>query len=302
MIRLAAVGDVHFGRDSAGLLRPALERLAEQADLLLLAGDLTTCGDPDEAGVLAAELRGLAVPALAVLGNHDYHGDRQAEVRRRLEQGGVHVLEGETAAFEIDGLTVAVAGVKGFMGGFAGACGTEFGELEMKEFIRVTQRAAARLEELLGGARADVRVALMHYAPVKGTLLGERLELYPFLGSYLLGEAVDRAGADLVLHGHAHGGTEKAATPGGIHVRNVAQPVIGHAYKVYALGGGVDRAYAKGEGEPVPEQGEQGRGQDRDRQRGGRAEDHVRDDEEAAGDGGGERGGAREGEPVRDLQ
>jgi Icc-related predicted phosphoesterase len=236
VIRVAAVGDVHFGLDSGGLLRAALERLAEQADVLLLAGDLTTCGDPEEASVLAAELRDLSVPVVAVLGNHDYHSGREAEVRARLERGGIRVLEGEAETIEVGELRLSVAGVKGFMGGFAGACGTEFGEQEMKEFIRVTQRAAARLEELLAGAGADVRVALMHYAPVKGTLLGERLELYPFLGSYLLAEAVDRAGADLVLHGHAHGGTEKAATPGGIHVRNVAQPVIRHAYNVYALG------------------------------------------------------------------
>jgi Icc-related predicted phosphoesterase len=240
VIRVAAVGDVHFGLDSAGLLRPALEHLADHADVLLLAGDLTTRGDPDEAAVLAAELRDLPVPVLTVLGNHDYHSDREADVRARLEDGGIRVLEGEVETVEAGGLRLAVAGVKGFMGGFAGACGTEFGETEMKEFIRVTQRAAASLEELLAGAGSDLRVALMHYAPVKGTLLGERLELYPFLGSYLLAEAVDRAGADLVLHGHAHGGTEKAATPGGIHVRNVAQPVIRHAYKVYALGSRLD--------------------------------------------------------------
>lgn len=237
MIRVAAVGDVHFGRDSGGLLRPALEQLPGQADALLLAGDLTTCGDPDEAGVLAAELAGLEVPVVAVLGNHDYHAGREEAVRARLERGGVQVLEGESVAFEAGGARVAVAGVKGFMGGFAGACGTEFGEQEMKDFIRVTQRSAAALEQALDADGADVRIALMHYAPVEGTLQGERLELYPFLGSYLLGEAVDRAGADLVLHGHAHAGAEKSATPSGIHVRNVAQPVIGHAYRVYALGG-----------------------------------------------------------------
>ena len=235
MIRVAAVADVHFGLDSAGTLRPRIEHLADQADVLLLAGDLTTCGDPEEAGVLADELRDAPLPVVAVLGNHDYHLGRQDEVRGRLERRGIRVLEGDSAAFDVDGLTLAVAGVKGFGGGFAGATGTEFGEEEMKAFMRVTYRASEQLEELLASARADVRVALMHYAPVKGTLLGERLELYPFLGSYLLGEAVDRAGAELILHGHAHGGTEKGATPGGIHVRNVAMPVIRRSYNVYAL-------------------------------------------------------------------
>ena len=235
MIRVAAVADVHFGLDSGGTLRPRIERLSEQADVLLLAGDLTTCGDPHEAGVLADELEDAPLPVVAVLGNHDYHLGRQDEVRARLERGGICVLEGDAATFDLDGLKLAVAGVKGFGGGFAGATGTEFGEEEMKAFMRVTYRAAERLEEVLAAARADVRVALMHYAPVKGTLLGERLELYPFLGSYLLGEAVDRAGAELVLHGHAHGGTEKGATPGGIHVRNVAMPVIRQTYNVYVL-------------------------------------------------------------------
>jgi Icc-related predicted phosphoesterase len=238
MIRVAAVGDVHFGTDSAGMLRPHLEQLPERADLLLVAGDLTTCGGPDEAEVLADELRGSPVPVLAVLGNHDYHAGREGEVRTALESAGVQVLEGETAVIEADGSRVGVAGVKGFGGGFAGACGTEFGEPEMKAFIRHTRSLAEDLEGSLAGLDADVRIALLHYAPVKGTLIGERLEIYPFLGSYLLAEAVDRGGADLVLHGHAHRGVEKGVTPGGVHVRNVAQPVIRHAYNVYALGDG----------------------------------------------------------------
>ena len=236
MIRVAAVGDIHFGTDSAGRLQPHLEQLPERADLLVIAGDVTTCGGRDEAKVLAAELRGVGVPVLAVLGNHDYHAGHEADVRRALEGADVQVLEGESAVVQVNGSRVGVAGVKGFGGGFAGACGTEFGEPEMKAFIRHTRSVAERLEGVLAGLEADVRIALLHYAPVKATLLGERLEIYPFLGSYLLAEAVDRGGADLVLHGHAHRGTEKGVTPGGIHVRNVAQPVIRHAYNVYALG------------------------------------------------------------------
>jgi Icc-related predicted phosphoesterase len=129
-----------------------------------------------------------------------------------------------------------VAGVKGFGGGFAGACGSDFGEREMKAFVTHTKDVAHRLEAALAGLQdADARVALLHYAPVEATLQGERLEIYPFLGSYLLGEAVDRAGADLALHGHAHAGTEKGVTPGGVHVRNVAQAVIRAPYRVYRL-------------------------------------------------------------------
>jgi len=232
---VAAVADVHFGTDSAGRLRPHLEGLPDRADVLVLAGDLTTCGDPDEAAVLARELRDVGVPVLAVLGNHDYHAERDEDVRRVLERAGVQVLEGESAVVDVDGVRVGVAGVKGFGGGFAGACGTEFGEPEMKAFIAHTRGVAERLEAALSALDADVRVALLHFAPVKATLLGERLEIYPFLGSYLLGEAVDRAGADVVFHGHAHRGTEKGITPGGIHVRNVSVPVIRHAYNVYSL-------------------------------------------------------------------
>lgn len=235
MIRVAAAGDLHFGVDSAGKFRPHLETMPGRADLLLLAGDLTRVGDPQEAAVLAAELRDPPLPVVAVLGNHDYQSDQESAVRRAMEDAGVLVLEGEGAVLEFDGTRVGIAGAKGFGGGFAGASGSDFGEPEMKAFVRHTKEVAARLEAALSALEADVRIALLHYSPIEGTLQGERLEIYPFLGSYLLAEAVDRAGADLVLHGHAHRGVEKGVTPGGAHVRNVAQTVIGHAYNVYSL-------------------------------------------------------------------
>ena len=238
MIRIAAVGDVHFGLDSAGGLRRHLVDITEHADLFLLAGDLTRHGTPDEAAVLAAELRDLPLPVIAVLGNHDYHSDQEKAITEVLEEAGVQVLEGQGTIVDVGGTPVGVAGTKGFGGGFAGACGSDFGEPIMKAFVRHTREAADRLGatlEELAAAGAERRVALMHYAPTEGTLQGERLEIYPFLGSYLLGEAVDQAGADVVIHGHAHGGTEKGFTPGGIQVRNVAQPVISRAYNVYCL-------------------------------------------------------------------
>ena len=238
MIRVAAVGDIHFGPDSAGTLRPHLADIDEQADVFLLAGDLTRLGDPDEAAVLAEELRGLPVPIVAVLGNHDYHSDREKEVVDVLADAGVEVLEGTSTVVDVAGTPVGIAGVKGFGTGFPGASGSDFGEPEMKAFIRHAQAAAGALGEALeelAAAGVERRVALMHYAPAEGTLRGERLEIYPFLGSYFLGEAVDRVGADVAIHGHAHGGTEKGFTPGGILVRNVAQPVINRAYNVYCL-------------------------------------------------------------------
>ena len=237
MIRVAATADLHFGRDLTGALREQLRGIVDQADVLLIGGDLTRVGDPDEAAALAEELQDLPVPVIAVLGNHDYQADRQDEVRAAMEQGGVRVLEGETAVLDVNGSRLGVAGVKGFGGGFVGASGSDFGEPEMKAFVRHTKEVSTRLEEALCGLEADSRVALTHYAPVNQTLQGERLEIYPVLGSYLLGEAVDRAGASLAVHGHAHRGTEKGLTPGGIPVRNVAQSVIRRAYKVYCLQG-----------------------------------------------------------------
>jgi Icc-related predicted phosphoesterase len=238
VIRLAAVGDLHFAPDLLGTMRPHLESLPERADVLLIAGDLTRVGDPEEASALADELRDAPLPIVAVLGNHDYHLNREAEVRKQLEEAGVIVLEGEAITLEVAGQQLGVAGAKGFGGGFVGASGSDFGEPEMKAFVRHTKEIAGMIEQALESLAAPSRVVLMHYAPTEQTLQGERLEIFPFLGSYLLGEAVDRGGAQLILHGHAHRGTEKGVTPGGTPVRNVALPVIHRPYNVYRLGDG----------------------------------------------------------------
>jgi Icc-related predicted phosphoesterase len=237
VIRIAAVGDIHVGEDTHGRLRPHWLTLDQHADVLLLAGDLTNVGSRKEADALIEEVRDLPVPVVAVLGNHDYHCDNPLGVRHALEAIGVIVLEGETVTLKLAGCTVGIAGSKGFGGGFAGACGHKFGEPEMKDFIRVTEEASHRLEANLRSLQTDYRVALLHYAPVKDTLAGERLEIHAFLGAYQLGEALDSAGCDLALHGHAHHGTEKGMTPGGIPVRNVAMPLIKRPYAVYTLGG-----------------------------------------------------------------
>jgi Icc-related predicted phosphoesterase len=237
VIRIAAVGDLHFGIDSAGTLRSRLTHVHERADVLLLAGDLTRLGDPEEARVLAEELADVSIPTVAVLGNHDHHSDRQDEVAAIVRDAGVTVVEGDAATIDVGGTRVGIAGTKGFGGGFAGASGSDFGEREMKVFIRHTMELCERLEAALRELDADTRVALMHYAPIQETLEGEPPPIFPFLGSYLLAEAVDHAGADLVVHGHAHRGRERGTTPGGIPVRNVAWPVIRRAYAVYELDG-----------------------------------------------------------------
>ncbi|GIG00300.1 metallophosphoesterase family protein [Catellatospora citrea] len=235
MIRVAAVGDVHMDVDVLGRYRPSLEQLGERADVLLLAGDLTRHGTVNEAECVAREFGDLPVPVVAVLGNHDYHSDQQREVTKVLAAGGITVLEGEGITISCRDVKFGVAGIKGFGGGFAGRCASMFGEPEIKDFVRTTEQAATRLQAALLSLDADVLVALTHYAPVPDTLLGEPLEIYPFLGSYLLGQAIDSAPTALAVHGHAHAGVERGVTPGGVRVRNVAHPVIRQAYSVYQL-------------------------------------------------------------------
>jgi Icc-related predicted phosphoesterase len=235
MIRIAAVGDVHYDRESRGKLSKHWNELAGKADLLLLAGDLTQVGHPEEAKPLAEDLAECPVPVFAVLGNHDYHMDQEHEIAKLLTNAGVTVLDGNYVVLEIDTCRVGIYGLKGFCGGFLGACCNEFGEKETKAFVHTTKLMAEDLRSGLEEMHADFKIVLMHYSPSPDTLLGEKKEIYPFLGSYLLGEAIDEAGAHVVFHGHAHKGTESGITPGGVPVRNVAQPVIRHAFNIYSL-------------------------------------------------------------------
>ncbi len=235
LVRIAAVGDLHAGRESVGQIRPGFLDIASRADVLLVAGDLTQHGRLDEGKVLASELADLGVPTITVLGNHDLHENAEDAIRATLEEHGIKTLERESTVLELCGCTLGIAGVKGFGGGYAGACATEFGEPEMKAFIRHTKSVATRLRDDLCKLDTDIRIALTHYSPIKDTLVGERLEIYPFLGSYLLGEAIDQGGSDFALHGHAHHGTEYGVTAGGVPVRNVARPVIRSAYKIFAV-------------------------------------------------------------------
>lgn len=237
MIRVAAVGDIHLNASNRGRLRPHLEGLAERADILLLAGDLTCLGTVAEAEVVMDEVAPAVdeVPVLAVLGNHDHESDEGVAVAGVLGRGGVRVLEGDSECVEVGACRVGIAGGKGFGGGFVGASASEFGEPEFKAFARHGRLAGERLRDALRSMSADARLVLLHYAPIAQTLEGERAELYPFLGSHHLGDAVDEWGADLVLHGHAHAGCETGATPGGAAVRNVAQAVLGRPLAIYGV-------------------------------------------------------------------
>jgi Icc-related predicted phosphoesterase len=237
VIRLAAVGDVHAGTEARSQLRTQFASVPDHADALLLAGDLTRLGLPEEAQVLAEALAELGdLPIAAVLGNHDHQSDRQDEVRAIVADAGVDVLDGSAVTWEIGGAAVAVAGTKGFGGGFEGTHATPFGESEMKAFVEHTRALAQRLDGCMATlAEADVAILLLHYAPIRETLTGEPREIFPFLGSYLFAELADRHDVDLVLHGHAHRGSERGRTPGGIPVRNVAHPVIQQGYAVYTI-------------------------------------------------------------------
>jgi Icc-related predicted phosphoesterase len=235
MIRIAAAGDVHFDRKSQNRLGQHLIHLVGKADMFLLAGDLTQTGHPDEMQVLAEDLKQSPVPVIAVLGNHDYHADKVEKGIEILKEAGVIVLEKSSTILTINNERIGIAGAKGFCGGFVGASGADFGEPEMKSFMQHSKKEARELEQVIKGLDVDYKIVLLHYSPTTQTLMGEKKEIYPFLGCYFLAEAVDYGKADIVFHGHAHSGVEKGKTPGGTPVRNVAQPVIRHAFNIYTL-------------------------------------------------------------------
>jgi Icc-related predicted phosphoesterase len=233
MIRIAAVGDVHAGARPSQEWIDGCARLASESDLLLFAGDLTQHGALDEAEALVAPLKDARVPVVAVLGNHDYNLGEEEAIRRMMERAGICVLEGGATTLDVRGCRIGIAGTKGFGGGFSGASASAFGEEAMKAFVGVTRASADALGAALAKLSCDIRVAVTHYSPARDTLVGEKPEVYPFLGSYLLGSAIDACAVDLAVHGHAHHGTERGITAGGTPVRNVAMPVLRAPFAVY---------------------------------------------------------------------
>ncbi len=232
-VKLATVGDLHWHVDRRRTFHHHFDTVHEVADFLVLPGDLTGSGLPEEARLLAAVLAETRIPVVAVLGNHDVHTEHTREVLAILRGAGVTVLEGgDAVTFTIRGVTVGFCGVKGFGGGFGARCLTPFGETTIKSFIAETKDEAARIAHDLAGLETDLRIVVLHYAPVEETVHGEPRELYPFLGSSLLCDPIDRLGADLVVHGHAHYGAERGQTEAGIPVRNVALPVLQRSYAI----------------------------------------------------------------------
>ncbi len=221
-VRFAAVGDLHCTEAAAGTLRSFFAQASEAADALLLCGDLTDYGTAKEAKVLADELSVVSVPVIAVLGNHDYESGVADEVRRTLQAVGVHVLDGE--AVEVHG--IGIAGAKGFAGGFGRASLGSWGEPAIKQFVNEALHEAMKLESALAKLRTRQRVALLHYAPISGTVQGEPPEIYAFLGSSRLEDPLLRYPVDMVVHGHAHRGALEGRTVTGIPVYNVAKPLL----------------------------------------------------------------------------
>ena len=234
-VRIAAAGDVHAAEPLGDRLRRAFEAIEADADIVLLAGDLTTHGLPEQAAVLADACAPLRVPVVAVLGNHDHHSGRADEVRTALERGNVIVLEGDHVVLEIDDLDVGIVGTKGFVGGFAGAEIPDFGEPALRQIYAETTREVDALEHGLEAiAGCHKRIVLLHYAPVSETLVGEPESIWAFLGSGRLAGPIGMHRPDLVLHGHAHQGSARGAI-GTVPGHNVAVHVTGREFALFEL-------------------------------------------------------------------
>jgi Icc-related predicted phosphoesterase len=226
-LRLAAVGDVHYGKGSGGSLIPLFEQIAARADILLLIGDLTDYGLPEEAQLLVRDLHAtLRIPIVGVLGNHDYESDRHTEVCAVFNDAGITILDGDTC--EVEG--VGFAGVKGFAGGFGRGALGYWGEPAMKSFVQEALNEALKLESALARLKMEHRIALVHYAPIQATVEGEPPVIYPFLGSSRLEEPLNRYPVTAVFHGHAHHGTVSGSTSTGVPVYNVSHGLLQRTY------------------------------------------------------------------------
>ena len=234
-VRIAAAGDIHCAEPLRERIAHAFAAIEEQADLVLLAGDLTTHGDPAQGAVLADACRGLAIPVVAVLGNHDFHENRCDELIAVLREAGIRVLQRESAIFEVGELEVGIVGAKGFVGGFPGAELPDFGEPLLREVYAETTREVEAIEaglEAISGCHR--RIVLLHYAPVPETLVGEPETIWAFLGSSRLAAPLGAHRPDLVLHGHAHRGSFEAAL-GPVPIHNVAVHVTGKDFELFEL-------------------------------------------------------------------
>ena len=226
VVRVAAVGDIHVKETDKGKWVDYFKEVSRNADVLVISGDLTDTGDEVEAQILADELKACTIPVVAVLGNHDYEKGRHKLIRKILQNDQVHVLDGEAVVIK----GVGFAGIKGFGGGFDNHMLSMFGEGAMKAFVQEAvdealhlERALARIEQEHEGIK---KIAVMHYSPIKETVMGEPEVIYPFLGSSRLAEPLERRNVYAAFHGHAHAGKLEGTTPKGVRIFNVAKHIL----------------------------------------------------------------------------
>jgi Icc-related predicted phosphoesterase len=234
-LRIAATADLHYAKHSRGVLHDAFAEISRSADVLLLCGDLTDYGLPEEAEELVADIRAaVRIPILAVLGDHDFESSQPETISKVLDEAGVNVLNGE--AIEIAG--VGFAGIAGFGGGFGRRMLNAWGEPLIKQFVQESISHAVRLEQALGKLQTEKPIVILHYSPIRATLKGEDPEIYAFLGSSRLKEPINRFKVTAVFHGHAHNGILDGKTATGIPVYNVSAPALrktGKSYRIVEL-------------------------------------------------------------------
>jgi uncharacterized protein len=248
VIRIAAAGDVHASEATRDRVLRAFDRVSDEADVVLLAGDLTTTGEPEQAAVLADACRDLPIPVFTVFGNHDVHAQKEKDIRALLEEAGVHVLDRSWKTCSVGDVELGVVGTKGFVGGFPGSVLPDFGEPLLRQVYADTSAEAEAigrgLQEIV---HCDLRVVLLHYAPVETTIAGEPEGIHVMLGSDRLATPIAEYGADLVLHGHAHAGSFEGCI-GKIPVYNVAVHVTGRDFWIFDLEGVKGRSETHVEG------------------------------------------------------
>ena len=224
--RIAAVADIHVKDSDKGKWVSYFKQVSKEADVLLICGDLTDTGDEVEAQVLTEELKACSIPVIGVLGNHDYEKGRHKLIRQIVQNENVHILNGESIVVA----NIGFAGVKGFGGGFDNYMLSMFGEGAMKAFVQEAVDEALHLDRAL--ARLDAnhtsikKIAILHYSPIKATIVGEPEPIFPFLGCSRLAEPLTRRQVIAAFHGHAHIGTLEGEAAGGIKVFNVAKPIL----------------------------------------------------------------------------
>jgi len=232
-LRVAAAGDIHCSEEERTRLENAFMDAERESDLILLAGDLTIYGEPEQAAVLADVTRGIGVPIYAVLGNHDWHANRHEELVSTLRAGGIHVLERASEIVTLNGVEVGIVGTKGFVGGFSGSLIPDFGEPLLRRVYAETSAEVSAIDRgLRKVSECAIRIVLLHYSPTTTTIEGEPETIWAFLGSQRLADPIREHSPDVVLHGHGHRGSFAGAIDD-VPVFNVGVPVMGQDFWIF---------------------------------------------------------------------